>query len=377
MNRPNRVKLFLFIITSSLWAGCESNPFVPPRPPELDVKPAGGTYKTEDIRPSGATKTDLSGPTGQSLLSESTANPRIKGIELILMRPETIDREYLTQIVRKEAGKRKLTFRLTKPELGEPMSAARVAQAIRKAADLRYAVILEPLDAAEVCDALQSFQSTGLGMLLLDQPLSCPGQAISTHTVQFTGFFDRGEAIVRAALEETVGEVSPGNGPITVLRNRSIDAYTNQRRKSLTDALEKRKLPFDIVEFEGSESEAHLRLMAHLKTHNKRPIIVLAEDHRGLLGGFRAHEELTKERQPAFILAGYALMDIRTGFPGHIACVGFAYQDLDDYSRKAAEIVINISNGKTVPLTYESELPFVRTRSAVKSGTGAGESRPK
>jgi ABC-type sugar transport system substrate-binding protein len=376
MNRPNRFKLILFVVTSGLWAGCESSSFAPPRPPELDARTAGGTNRAEAIRPPGDIKADDSGPDGRSLASDSTPTPRIRGIDLILTRPNTIDREYLTQIVRKEAGKRMLSFRLTKPEPGEPTSAAWMARAIRKAAELRYAVILEPLDAPEVCEALRMFQTTGLGILLLDDPHSCPGPSVSTHRIRFTGFSDCGEAIVRTALEEATVQELPADQSIAIVRNRLTDAYSSQRQDSVTDALKMRKRLFDIVEFEGSQSEAHLRLIDYLKTHPKRPI-VLALDHPGLLGAYKAHAELSTQKRPAFVLAGYALSDVRTGFPGHTACVGFAYQDLDVYSRKAAEIVVSLSNGKSVPLMFESELPFIRTRSDVGPGPGVEKSRSR
>ena len=267
--------------------------------------------------------------------------------------------------MRKEAGKRGLSFRLTKPESSEPMTTARLVEAIGKAADLRYALILEPRSVPEVCEAIRGFQATGLGLLLLDEKLSCSGPAGSAHQILFGGFRTGGEAIVQAAVDEAAIQAYPADGPIAVMRNRTQDAYSSQRQKSLAEALERRKRRFDQIEFEGSESEAYLHLMDYLKTRRKQ-VIVLADDHHGLLAAYRVHAELARQGRPTFILAGYALLDVRVGFPGHAACVGFANQDLNVYSRKAVEIVLDLSRGKSVPLQFECELSFVRTPSAGK-----------
>jgi ABC-type sugar transport system substrate-binding protein len=349
-------------------SACDSADFAPP-PAELANGPTAGADRPWDVR-SGTParerpKTDASAPDAIS----GGPRPGIRGIELVLARPATTDRDYLIQVLRKEAGKRKLSFRVSTPEPGE----AKMALAIKKGAENGYGLIVEPRGDAEFCEAVRSFRQSGLGLVLLDDPISCSDGPWQDYRIRFVGFKEQGSAIVQATIDDAAASGFPTDGTVALLQNQTTDVYSGQRTSSLIEALRGRKRPFDAVPFDGSRSDAHTQLMAYLNSHPKTSI-VLADDHTGLLGGFKAHGELIEKGLRAFVLGGYALSDVRKGFPGHVACVGFAYQDLDQYCRKAADLVWGASTGKTMPGAVDVPLIFVRTQAATSQPPGVAKS---
>ena len=93
-------------------------------------------------------------------------------VELILSQPPKVDRLCLIQFLRRDCGIKKCGFRAMNPESQTPMSAAEMAQAIRKASDrMTGSLIVEPLDDPEVRKALIEAGSKGLPIVLLDTPL--------------------------------------------------------------------------------------------------------------------------------------------------------------------------------------------------------------
>ncbi len=198
--------LVLGVAALGVLPGCDSTSFVPPRPPELSRSPAAAA-KTSGAAPSPSVPPATTSPAaaaGAKPLPTPTARARL--VELILARPASLDRSYLEQFLRRETGIKKCAFRVFSPQDNEPMSPGQLAGKIRTAAKRSTgALILEPVDAPEVREALREAESRGLGVVLLDSPLPATSSGKPNPFVTFKGFAEAAKQLVETVADEVFG----------------------------------------------------------------------------------------------------------------------------------------------------------------------------
>jgi ABC-type sugar transport system substrate-binding protein len=339
----------------SIFLGCDSTQFLPPPPAELNDAPVPETSTAAKNTPSSeAAKTRM------NPASEPGA-AAIKGIELILPRPITLEREKLVHVLRSDAGRRKLVFRLEAPKSGDAMTSDQMVQAIRKAAERKCAIVVEPIDSPAVCEALRDAQKRGSVVLSFDSSMECLRDPPPVHSIEFTGFSERAKELVTIAVAEAETRHFAADRPIVVLENLATYSYGKARLESLEGALRASKLPFDTVRFEGDHNQAQAAMKTYLETHPK-PRIVLAHDHEALAAGFELLQAAQRKNASEFVVAGYAMYDVREGFSLVDDVVACIVQDVDAFSRTVVRTIHELADGKKVRDRTELNLELVRLR---------------
>jgi ABC-type sugar transport system substrate-binding protein len=288
----------------------------------------------------------------------------------------------MEQFLRRDAGTKKCAFRSVKPENGKPMTAAQLAQAIRKATDhAAGALILEVIDAPEVQAAISDAESKGTAIVLLDARLPSPSPGKIRPYVELTGFTEAGKEIVQTAIEEARLYHLPAEGSILVVQNSQQDKLGPQRFESLTSALKASGRHYDVVVFKGNQQEGLELILKYLNDHPQTAILLAEEDY-GLSAGFHARQKLFDENDRHLIVGGYGANDARLDISVKIGTSALADRNIDGYARKALQLAIDQMDGKPTPERNEVGMPFTRNQpehypdKAEPKKTGRKERRP-
>jgi ABC-type sugar transport system substrate-binding protein len=327
-------------------AGCDSLSFTPARPTELATAAEPGR--------------SIPGSTANAV-SAKAPKARARLIELIFSQPPDVDRLYLEQFLRRDAGIKKLAFRSVKPEKPEPMSPAALAQAIRAAtARGAGAVIVEPIDAPEVRQALGEAEAKGVGIVLLDVaiPSSSPGKSYPRLT--FKGFAEGGKKLVEAAIEEAKLLGFPADGTIVVVRNPQKDAYSDQRFDSLISALKSTGRKFEVVSVKAENNQSE-NVSAFLNTHPDTIALLYDEDY-SLAAAHDARRKWVDAGHREIVVAGYTACDNRLDIMVKGKSAALVDRNVEGYTRKALKLALDQIEGKPVPELLEVEMPFTRNR---------------
>ena len=240
------------------------------------------------------------------------------------------------------------------------MSAAEMAQAIRKAADrMTGCLIVEPLDDPEVRKALIEAGSKGLPIVLLDTPLPSSPPAKPYPCVTFTGFAEAGKAIVEILKEDAALLKLPASGTALVVENRQKDVYSRQRLESLTGALKSAGMAYEVLTFDGEAKEAADLVSKHLESH-PGVTMILGEDDFGLGGVHQVRSERKKQGKPEVVAGGYAACDERANPLVKQGTEVLADCSMAGFSRKALQVALDLMDGKPAPERVEIEMPLVR-----------------
>jgi ABC-type sugar transport system substrate-binding protein len=334
----------LLVMVTGL-AGCGSDSFAPPPPPELA---AGAGVDTSS---------------GQARL-----------VEVVLAHPPIDDRRYIIQVMRQVAGRNKIAFRSSQPEEGEEASAARLASKIHEAVNQGAdGLLVEPIDDPQVIQELDAARARGVAVLLLDRSLKGADGKLFPG-IGFGSFEEAGKQLVEAAFEERDRFHYPADTPVVVMVKRMPDPDGPRRLQSLTRALKDAGQPFDLVEFEGGEAEAKTALGDYLKTHPKVGV-VLAESDQGLTASYALILEREKANLPIFAAAGYIAYDIRTVHDGYKVYAAFVDRSIEPLARKALQSLAKMMDGETVPDWIEVKTEFHRKRAGFVP-VGSPESVP-
>ncbi len=245
------------IAALAVLAGCDSNSFVPSRPPELSGSaPAAARTPGAALAPAARPATTT---TSAAEGTRSTATPiaRARFVELLLARPASVDRNYLEHFLRRETGSKKCAFRIVSPQDNAPMSPGQLASEIRAAANRSTgALILEAVDAPEVREALREAESRGLGVVLLDSPLPATAPVKPYPFVTFQGFAEAAKQLVATVADDTRALHLPADGTTLLIENRDKDLYGRDRLESITSALKAAGRAYDLVSFDGESQDA-------------------------------------------------------------------------------------------------------------------------
>jgi ABC-type sugar transport system substrate-binding protein len=359
--RGFRAFLVLAIGMAGVSPGCDSMSFVPPRPAELSAGAASGPNTS--VGTSAVASAPASTRAGEGTkAARSPSLPRARIVELILSQPPSVDRLFMEQFLRRDAGTKKCAFRSVKPETGEPMTAAQLAQAIRKAADhATGALILEAIDAPEVQAAISDAESKGTSIVLLDAPLPSPSPGKIRPYVEFKAFTEAGKEIVQTAIEEARLFHLPADGSVLVIQNSQQDKLGPRRFESLASALKAAGRHYEVIVFNGDQ-QAGLELILKYLTDHPQTTILLAEEDYGLTAGFQARRKVLSESDRHLIVGGYGANDIRLDMSVKNGISALADRNIEGYTRKALQVALDQMDGKSAPERIEVALPFTRNQ---------------
>jgi ABC-type sugar transport system substrate-binding protein len=347
--RAGQVLLALIGFLST--TGCDSDSFVPPPPAELSKRPdtAIGSLSGDRIDPAP--------PASRSASSKSTsraARPRrttsvgsARIIELLLARPDDDDRNYLIQVLRREAGKARVVFRIVQPESGASFSTEVMAKEIRAAVARGVSgLIVEPLDGPAIDDALHEAVNQGMSVLLLDRPVASAGGR-SIPFIRYGPLPEAGRAIVQAALEAVALFHRAEPGRIILLHHSSTDAYADEQMSSLTDSLRAAGKSFSLIEFQTDALQA-VDLLKKSLAADPRLDLVLADDHAGMAGAQQALTEWTDSGHPTFLVAGYLSYDIRTSTEMVRNATAYGDRSVESFGVKTFQTIQSLLDEKSV-----------------------------
>jgi ABC-type sugar transport system substrate-binding protein len=358
--------------------GCDSTSFVPPPPPELsdpaqsDGAPDSVSAELPPLSPADSGSASNAGRVGGG--RRVAGGPKI--IELVLAKPPNRERVYLTQSLRRDAGKAKMLLRVTNPERGQPPSPERMAAAIRAAIERgSMALIVEPMDDPTVLELLYKAQAHGTPVLLLDRPIP-PRAGKSIPCIRYEPFEKLGRQIVQAVLETARLTRRPGDGRILVVQNRSTDPYSAERLASLTDALKAAGQSYETLSFEGDASAAAAIVQAALAAPTK-VAIVLAEEDEGLNGARRNLARPGDNSQPdKFVLGGYGSYDLMQSDYAIAKCAAYGDRAVGEFAVTAFKTVRSLIEGKPVGDRIETPMSFHRSNTSDVPQTQSSEAPP-
>lgn len=336
-----------------LLPGCDSMSFTPPRPAGLIGTPGEAAPLTT------ATATSASSADSSSTAPKASSASRTRLIELLVAQPPNVDRGFLAQSLRIDAGVNKCGFRFTGQGLKKPMTAAELAAAIR-ASESRStgALILEPIDAPEVRSALHEVAAKGLSIVLLDTAIPALSPGKYYPSVTFTGFTEAGKQVVDAMIEDARHLKLPEDAPILLLEYREKDPYSRQRLESLISALKAAGRRHDVVTFAGQE-EAEEAALKYLNDHPQANIILTDFDF-GIAGVYQAFTKVYEASQRVVIRGGYGSSDARLDALLVQMTEALANRNTDGFERTVLDLALKQMEGKPVPERVEVPVRFIR-----------------
>ena len=344
-------------------SGCDSSSFVPPRPAELSKPPetsigslSGGTVpKSSGSRPDFPSST-----AGKGNRRRPTGSGSARVIEMILAHHSDDDRHFLAMIMRRDAGKAKLSFRIAEPESGKSFSPGELAGAIRAAVEHGTAgLVVEPVEGPAVVDALHEAVEQGIPVLLLDRPIA-PWGGKSIPCVRYTGYAEAGKQIVEATLDSVKLLKSTEPGRIVILHHRPAnDFYAEERLRSLVDPLKAANRSFELIKFQGDANQAGDLLRNSLAADPKLDA-VLADTSAGIIGAEKVLIERTNAGQSEFRFAGYFAYDYRTADGVMKKAEAFGDQSVETFSTKTFQAIQGLLDGK--PMGGIVEIPIIVRR---------------
>jgi ABC-type sugar transport system substrate-binding protein len=273
-----------------------------------------------------------------------------------------MDRLYLEQFLRRDTGVKKCGFRCIKPEKADSMTPAELAKAIRAAANRGTgAVVLEPIDAPEVRDAVQDAVKKGTVIVLLDTPLASfsPGNPLPVVAVK--GFAEAGKNIVDVVIEEAGLFHLPSDGKVLLTHNTQADSYGKDRLESLASALKAAHRSYEVIPFNGDQQVAADLVLNYLKAHPSVTIL-LSDEEYGLSACYQARRTWVGEGKSELIMGGYAASDQRLDLLVKGRSSAVADRNVEGYTRKALQLALDQMDGKPVPERTEIEMPFTHVR---------------
>jgi len=268
---------------------------------------------------------------------------------------------YLEQFLRRETGIKKCAFRVVSPQDNEPMSPGRLASEIRTAANRSTgALILEPVDAPEVREALREAESRGLGIVLLDSPLPATAPGKPFPFVTFQGFTEAARQLVAAVVDDARVLHLPAAGTTLLIENQEKDFYSQDRLESITSALKAAGRAYDVLSFNGESKEAAKLVLEYLKTHSKLTV-VLADHDAGVAGAFDAREVWGKTNKNMFAIGGYYACDARLTQHVKDHVQGLIDRNVEGFAHKALQVALDLMEGKPVPVRALVDVRLIHT----------------
>ncbi|MDR3636039.1 MAG: substrate-binding domain-containing protein [Isosphaeraceae bacterium] len=317
VSRPPLWPLFL-----TCWvAGCDSLTMAPPAAPELS-----------------------------SITRPSETPPRT--LELVLG-GETIDRLFWAAKGPPMAERRKVVCYEAHLGAGDPP--AKQAELIRNALERHVsALIVEPVDAPEVVDALRSAQAQSVPIVLLDHPVPGLGNAGPVTLVALPDFGPSARSIVASAQASAKTRKLPADGRALLLVNSRTDRRSADRVAALRSALKEAGTGLsETLQFTDTGEAIESSLRAKL-TADPKITFVFAEEDQGLAAANHLRQEL-RDKRP-FVTAGYFHFDSRDEPVPIEGCAAAVDGNQRGLIARAVDSAVRLANGEKVPDRIEVPL---------------------
>ncbi len=355
----------VMLAVSLISAGCDSNSFAPPPPPELKVPARPGFAATYEGAGSAASSSVPS--------VGKPASRSVRIVELILARPANDDRVYLDHLLRQDLATFRIPVRLTQPDPQKRSSPEDLAGAIRAAVSRGVAgLVVEPTEDEVVVNALYEAVGRGVAVLLLDRPVPARGGK-SIPLIEYTAFDDVGRQLVTAALEAGPSFKPARPGRIIILHHRSDDPYLERGFQSLVGPCRTAGKPMEILEFDGN-AEQGMAVMKKSLEADPGLEILLVDDAVGVSVGFRIHFDRIKSNGAGFVLAGYLSNDYRSStFLDLMYAMGD--RSVQSYASKTSLAIRSLMESRAVGDVVEVPITF-RQRSTNPNPTSKAIEAP-
>ncbi len=334
------------LLTITFLVGCGENPFVPPPPPELiDSTPVRTSPVPGRIDP----------PTETDVTTSSVAAGRV--IELILSRPPNGDQTFMAQILRQRAGKAQTSFRSFAPDPDHPRPVEWTVKAIEAATEMGASGLLVEVDPDRaIVEALARARSKGLAVLSLETPLpTVDGKPFTLLT--YGSFPEAGRKIVKTMMDAALKFPDFRSTRILIIDNRAGGVYREARLESLTAPLRDLGQKWDIVSFDGTETDALRSLNKAITRPGPRVSVVLAQEDVGLFTAHRALLSRIEQNQPEFLIGGYFSYDGRSGHELLGKVIAFGDRAVSTFATRAFETITLMIDGK--PVEDRVEVPIM------------------
>ncbi len=348
----------LTLLVLGLALGCDSSSFVPPRPAEL-IRSTATPDRVIAKSASPAPATAATGARGtKSAPKAGTA--RVRLVELLLARPANLDRLYLEQYLRRDTGLSKCAFRSEMPKENEPCGPERLAREIRAAADRTTGVLmLEPIDAPVVRDALHEAEAKGLAIVLLDAPLPSSSPGKSYPYVAFQPFEPVSQKLVETLADDAKRLRLPPHGEALVIKDIAQDCADPDRLNSIKKALQAAGHPFEVIEVEASVPKAAIEPLRRKFETSPKVTIAVADHEYPLQAAFEARDQWRGAGKHAVALGGYAACDARLDSLSKALSECIVDRNTEGYARKALQVALDLMDGKPVAERNEIELRLI------------------
>jgi ABC-type sugar transport system substrate-binding protein len=268
--------LAVLALVLSTVAGCGSDAFAPPPPPELNAVPT---------------------------LTTSTAVA--PSVEMIVCGPGSPERLLWETAARQEAGRLKVILRITRLQAGDPPAAE--AELVRRAAGRKASVLMvEPLDDPVVAAALNDARAGGTPVLTLGRKVPSRDPARPLASVTFTPYEETARKVVDTFIRDARARGLAGGHALIPVNTRS-DPGRDEQVALLTRLLHDSGIvDVKTIPFDDDENQAREALANQVRSDPKVTLILAHED-KGLRGSVGASDDVRDLRELA--LGGFAVVD--------------------------------------------------------------------
>jgi len=276
---------------------------------------------------------------------------RARILKLVLSHPPDSDDLFLAQILRREAGKAKTSFRFVKPDPDQSSGSGPLIEAIRSAV-AGDALIVELNDDPAFLESLYDASARGVALLSLYRPLLARGNK-AVAWISYESLTGAGRHIVDKVIEGARLFGYTSKDRIVLLENRFPHRYRAERIAAITDALRAAGRAYETVSFER-DGDAASKALEQVLRAGPRVAMVVAEEDTGLFAAQRQSVLQRDLKRPEFVLGGFVTYDIRT--PGDRRnLTAFADLSVDEFAVKAFQTVQRLMEGRAVP--EKTEVP--------------------
>lgn len=317
------------LLLSALAVGCDTNPVLPPPPPEL------------------------------AALADPKSLTPVSSVAMILAPGTSVDRESWVRSARREAGQAKVLFSATRPALSDP--ADRQAVLIRAAARNGVsALLVEPVDAPGVAKALNDVRDAGTPVVLIGRRVASRDPARPFPLLVFEPFDGPARTLVGAVRAQNQGAGLPDDGHALIAFRAGSDPDAEAMAHRLEAALREGGVrDVAIVRLGEGDDQGKGQAQALLKARieaEPKVTMVLAIENGVVNAALDAHDALRATRE--FSVAGTLSSDLGVSDALLSACAGLVIRDHHEFGRRAFQRALAVARGETVSATEEVPTPF-------------------
>ncbi len=308
--------------------GCGGDSFAPPPSPELQALPV-----------------------------ERPAEAKVLSVDLILMAKPTPTTEIWEDAARREAGLTKTFLHVRRPEADAPPAAQ--AALIRNAVGREVsALLVDPVDAPEVTEALNDAVARGTVVVLLDHAVPARDPSKPMARVSFTPIAEPARRLVEALADDIQRDGLPVDGHILIGLRHDADRQGREIADGLVAALkaahfgEARIVPLE------SDVEKATRTLVDQTLADPKVTGLLGIARVGFEAAANAHNDLLKQAKRLVSVGACVTINRTSEITVLSRSVGVVDHQQSDLIRKAFRLAVSLARGEPVPLVQEVPVKF-------------------